>query len=195
MFDICEYQESIILDGVEYAIDSDWRAAYTILSAMEDNDLTDIEKYVIMYKLLFIEEAPPLIEEAIVACMTYLNGGGASAMNNNSEHSTYDKPLYKLSVDALWIFAAVSKVLGNSVKSYEYLHWHDFLQAFYEIGECMFSNIITIRKHKIEGKLTKDEKIYYEKNKQLIDCIYKDKLGLQDLSVEELVALAENIEQ
>jgi len=175
-----EYQEEIEIDGVSYPIRTDYRDIMTILVAFEDKELSNIEQIQVLYEILFEYDKPLLTEEVINKCMLFISGD----LPANTETS---KPLYKWSKDSNYIITGVSKVVGENVKRVNYLHWHDFLGYFMEIGECMFSNIVSIRKHKQEGKLTKDEREYYNKNKDLIDCIYEE----ENLSLEDLIKLAE----
>lgn len=66
--------------------------------------------------------------------------------------------------DFCHIAPAVSKVLGYSIRDPDkYTHWHDFVGAYMEMGECTFQAIIRIR-----NKLKKGEKLEdYEKKYML----------------------------
>lgn len=50
------------------------------------------------------------------------------------------------------------------------LHWWTFLSAYYEIGDCLFAQIVRIREKKAKGKaLDKSDREFYRKNRALID--------------------------
>lgn len=65
----------------------------------------------------------------------------------------------------------ISRVLGYSVRDVNnYTHWYDFIGAYMEIGECIFSSIVSIRDKKLKGKkLEKWEIEFYRDNQKNID--------------------------
>ena len=63
-----------------------------------------------------------------------------------------------------------NKVLGREIRGKEHLHWWTFISAYYEIGECLFAQIVNIRQKKAYGKkLDKAEQEWYRKNRDLVD--------------------------
>ena len=76
--------------------------------------------------------------------------------------------------DAPIIVPAVNKVFGQDVRGVEYMHWWTFLGLYMEIGESIFSQVVSIRQKKQKGKkLEKWEEEYYRENKHLIDLKHK----------------------
>ena len=68
------------------------------------------------------------------------------------------------------LVAPINRVLGYEIRSVDYLHWYTFLSGYYEIGECTFSNVVSIRNKKQKGKkLEKWEQDFYRENKKMID--------------------------
>jgi len=68
-------------------------------------------------------------------------------------------------------------VAGCEVRALPYLHWWTFLGYFNEMGECLFSQIVSIRKKLKSGKkLDKQDREWYRKNRDLVDFkrIYTD---------------------
>lgn len=50
------------------------------------------------------------------------------------------------------------------------LHWWTFISGYMEIGECQFSNVVSIRTKKRKGtKLEKWEQEFYAENKKKVD--------------------------
>ena len=48
----------------------------------------------------------------------------------------------------------------------QYLHWWTFLGAYMEIGESLFSQILSVRMKKAKGKKLEDwEREFYKENK------------------------------
>ena len=71
--------------------------------------------------------------------------------------------------DFPWIIAPVNRVLGRDVREDAPLHWWTFLSAYYEIGDCLFAQIVRIRDAMARGKkLDKADRAWAKKNAALI---------------------------
>ena len=156
---------SVELGGKEYAIRSDYRAILDILEAISDPELDDNDKIVCVLNI-FYEEIPPyeLWKEAIGECFRFIDLG--------AEEKT-DRPAPKLmdwKQDFQYIVAPVNRIIGKEIRSLEYLHWWTFISAYYEIGECTFSQIVSIRSKKAKHKqLDKWEKEWYREHREMVD--------------------------
>ncbi len=153
-------QTSINVAGREYKIRHDFRPCLDIMIMFEDLDLTDNEKMVGMLRIIYEDENVPLCDESVEKAVRFLNMGNGPSRGRSANYGT----LYTWSQDSIYIFAAIDRVLGYSSRRCEYLHWWEFMGAFLEIGECTFSNIVHLRKQKKKGKLTKEEKEYWNEN-------------------------------
>ena len=72
--------------------------------------------------------------------------------------------------DFQYIVAPINRVIGKEIRSLEYLHWWTFISAYYEIGDCLFAQIVRIRSIKAKGKrLDKQDQEFYKENKRLVD--------------------------
>ena len=47
--------------------------------------------------------------------------------------------------DFQYIVAPINRVVGCEVRAADYLHWWTFISAYYEIGDCLFAQIVRIR--------------------------------------------------
>lgn len=161
---IAELPTSLLVGGVDREIRSDYRAALDIFAAFNDMELNDVEKNLVMLKILFVEDIEPeCINEAIEKAVWFLNLGDAIKSNS-------DMRLYDWEQDRTMIFSAVNKVCGKEVRSVEYMHFWTFVSFFMEIGEGLFSNVISIREKQQKGKKLEDyEREFYLANKELID--------------------------
>lgn len=65
----------------------------------------------------------------------------------------------------------MNRVLGYDVRDSEKeTHWWTFISAYYEIGECLFSQIVRIRDLQARGKpLSKSDREWLQKNRHLVD--------------------------
>ena len=161
---------SVEIDGKVYNISKkcDYRLVLDILEILSDNDFS--EKSRNLYALKNFYENFDFDEQRIERALKEMHK--IIDLGNESEEKEENKPrIMDWKHDFPIIAPAVSRVLGYSVRSADkYTHWWDFIGAYMEIGECTFSNIITIRSKKQKGKpLEKWEQEFYRENKKLVD--------------------------
>lgn len=145
---------------------TDYRQALIVVSAIQDPNLTDREKYYIMVDALVGVNNISQDEytEAIQQCAWYIDGG-----NNYSNNAPKPK-LVDWEHDEQIIFSAVNNVAGKELRSESYCHWWTFIGYFNEIRDGVFSQVVTIRQKKAKGKkLEKSEREFYSDNKDMID--------------------------
>ncbi len=155
---------SVELDGKEYAIRTDYRAILDIFEAMSDPELTEEDKAIVALNIFYCDMPPYNVwDKALKEFVLFINMG--------EEETQKAKPkLMDWSQDFNYIVAPVSRVIGKDVRSIKNLHWWTFLTAFYEIGECTFSQIVSIRDKKQKGKqLEKWEKEWYREHRDIVD--------------------------
>lgn len=154
------------IGGREYEIRSDYRAILDIISVMNDPDLDDQERALICLCIFYpdFDEMPQTDYQDAVNYMYWFIGGG--------EDQTQEKrpKLLDWDQDFPLIVGPVNRVMGKEIRDLEYLHWWSFLSAYYEIGECLFSQVVSIRAKKAKHKpLDKQDQEFYRRNKKLID--------------------------
>lgn len=169
-----ELPTSLNIGGVDFNIRTDFRAILDILIACNDPELDGYARNEVMIKILYEdwEKIPiELLEEASKKACEFIDCGQKE-----------DKHLPRLidwEQDARLIVPAVNKVAHTEVRSLPYLHWWTFFSFFMEIGESLFSNVVTYRqnraKHKKQEKWEKD---FYKENKELIE--FKTKLSEEE---------------
>lgn len=153
--------------GREYSIRSDYRAILDICTALVDPELDGQEKAEVMLRIFYpdFEDIPvDDYQEAAEQCIWFINCG-------NSEK--YQRPAPKLmdwEQDFRYIVAPINRVIGHEIREMEYLHWWTFISAYYEIGDCLFAQIVRIRMLKAKGKvLDKTDREWYQENRDLVD--------------------------
>lgn len=166
--------QSLMISGKEYKIRSDYRIALLIFQALNDAELKDSEKRFIMIDALyedFENMSQDIYTEAFEKASEFLDGGSNSKVNDKKE--TNVKTL-DWEQDEQIIFSAINRVASREVRADDYVHWWTFLGYFYEIGECLLANVMSIRHKKATGKkLSKAEEQYYKDNKDMIDIAIK----------------------
>ena len=106
--------------------------------------------------------------EALVKEMFKVINNGAE----ETEQNTSNKPqLMDWQHDFKQLAPPISRILGYDVRTPDkYTHWWTFLGGYMEIGECTFSNVVSIRSKKAKGKkLEKWEEEFYRENRKMID--------------------------
>ena len=141
----------IIINGGEYAVNSDFRSCLKIILACEDNELTPQEKQIVLLSNLY-ETLPQDIPQAIEQAYIFLNGG------KPHEEDTQPYRLYSFDRDASFIFAAFKQTHGIDLTKDD-LHWWSFLALFMDLGQdTTFCQLVGLRKRVKNGTATKEEK-------------------------------------
>ena len=164
---IYDLPTSVEVCGVEYSIQPDYRAVLGICTALMDPELDDRGKAIAALEIFYpdFDQMPPEhLEDALKRCFWFINCG-------NEETQTRKAPkLMDWEQDFQYIVAPVNRVLGREIRAMEYLHWWSFISAYYEIGDCLFAQIVRIRGQKARGKpLDKTDREWYQQNRQLVD--------------------------
>ena len=163
-----ELPTSLNISGVDFSIRTDFRAIIDILIAMNDPELDEQAKAVVMLQILFENWQSIPAECLDEACQ---KASGFIDCGQSDDDPNKPKPrLMDWEQDFPMIIAPINRVAGQDVRALPYMHWWTFVGYYMEIGDCTFSTILDIRrklrKHK---KLEKWEREYYDENRELID--------------------------
>lgn len=146
------------MEGREFRLNTDFRAALSGLLAFEDPNLADREKQGVMMYNLFPEVDPnKLRQDEVIALQErahwYLNGG-----RSPGDEADAGPRVYSFSKDAALIFAAFRQTHGVNLQSVE-MHWWSFLALFMDLGnETAFNQLVSLRKRVKTGKASKEER-------------------------------------
>lgn len=159
---------SVEIDGEEYKITNkcDYRMVLDVICALNDNELDDEQK-VKTALYVFYEDIRPCqnLEKAIKEMYKIISYG------EEDDGQSENKPqLMNWEHDFKTLVAPVNRVLGYEIRSVDYLHWYTFLSAYFEIGECQFQTIVSIRSKIMKGKKLENwEQEFYRENKKMVD--------------------------
>lgn len=161
--------KSVNIDGTEYKIrnDCDYRVVLDVICALNDIELSDNEKIYCALKI-FYDDIPQDkdLQQAVIEMMKIINNGEEEKPSNEPQKP----PIMNWEHDFKYLVAPINRVLGFDIRTVDYLHWWSFLGAYFEIGECMWANIISIRQKRQKGKkLEKWEQEFYRENRKMID--------------------------
>lgn len=158
---------SLIVNGKEYHIDTDFRNILVFMEACEDPELNNEERLYILLKRLCgdnYEDIPKdSIEEALEQAKWFVDCG-------KPENEVMQRKVIDWVQDASIIFPAINKVAGIEVRGSKYIHWWTFMGYFMEIESGTFSTVLSIRQKKAKGKkLEKWEQEFYKHNKSICE--------------------------
>lgn len=183
MASLWDFPTSLNIGGNDYEIRTDFRAVLDLLTALNDKELHDedpnIEAYIksrIVLEIMFphCDDIPEEhIQEAIDKVADFIDMG---ISDNGKRVKTMD-----WEQDAPILIPAINKVLNKEIRAEKYVHWWTFLGAYMEIGESLFSSVVSIRLKKAKGKkLEKHEQEFYKENKSLIDFETKNQRSSEE---------------
>ena len=176
-----ELPTSLNVCGVDYAIRSDYRAALDVLSVFAAvHSIAASFHNMYKYRTCHLETFCPIVPLRIfypdflkmpdehildaVKQMTWF-------LDCGDEDDNRKRPkLMDWEQDFQYIVAPVNRVVGQEIRAIPYFHWWSFIAAYYEIGDCLFANIVRIRSLKAKGKtLDKSDREFYRENRRLVD--------------------------
>ena len=165
--------KSVEINGENFDIRYDFRVVLDIFEALNDAGLSEKEKAFVVLKIFYVDfENITDYNVAIQECFSFINGGAHESTAPRSPK------LVDWENDFTYIIAPINRVVGYEVRERDYdietntggVHWHTFLSAYYEIGDCLFAQIVSIRDKKARGKkLDKTEREFYKRNRDIVD--------------------------
>ncbi|MGN0654150.1 MAG: Gp15 family bacteriophage protein [Oscillospiraceae bacterium] len=162
-----EMPKALEVGGKMIDIRYDFRAVLDIISAINDPDLRGQGVIIAVIKIFYPDwrYAVEHADEAFNKAMWFINGG--EDINPNEK----PKPvLMDWEQDFKLIVAPINRTLGYECREAESLHWWTFLSAYYEIGECLFATVVSLRnKQKNHKKLEKWERDFIRENADLVN--------------------------
>jgi hypothetical protein len=151
---IDELPDAVEIDGVTYHIETDFRACLRAIIAFEDDDLTPLEKQLVMLANLYPEQ-PHDLQGALEQAIRFLDGGHGQADSENRPGYR----LYSFAKDSSLIYAAFRQTHGIDLEAVELLHWWKFLALFMDLGaETAFCQLVALRKRVKSGRASKWER-------------------------------------
>ena len=156
---------SVMVCGQRFAVRSDFRAVLDALCALNDKSLSEQERYMSFLRIIFPQWSKlPDLSEAMQEALVFVNLG------KNPPANQPKKPqLVNWETDVDLIAPAIDHALGFSCRRCEYLHWWEFIGAYYSIGDGIFAQVISIRSKRAKGKpLEKYEQEFARENPELI---------------------------
>lgn len=172
---IGDLPDSLLVNGKEHPIRSDYRWVLRICCAFNDPELEKSDKVYVTLQVLYedfedMDQAD--YEAAFKAALEFIDHGIKGDDTKSPRVMDWEQ-------DEGILFPAVNKVAGFETRSAEYLHWWTFVGYYMEISEGVFSNVLSLRMKKAKGKpLEKWEREYWNANKSV--CVLQTKLSAEE---------------
>ena len=198
---IDEVPTTVIIDDVEFEINSDFRISMMFELLINDPELSERER---LYQalILYYPIIPSNLEAAVDKIMWFYKCGKEEQDENNNTNKSSGKKtvkkIYDYEHDSEIIFASFMKSYNINLQR-DNLHWWEFKSLFDNIDEdSKLYKIMEIRSVNLSQVKDKDKKNYYKKMKDLYklpDNISKsekeklDELGKMLLVGEDITSL------
>lgn len=143
---------SVNVEGVDYPVNSDFRACLRSILAFEDPDIEQNEKIAILLTNLFMGNIPEDTKAALKAATWFMNCG-----EERDEDDDIGSRVFSFDHDARFIFAAFKQTHNIDLNSAD-LHFWKFIALFMDLGQdTTFCQLASLRKRIKSGKATKEE--------------------------------------
>lgn len=157
---------SASIKGKEWTIRSDYRAILDVLAVLGDSTTDATDRAIIAMEIFYpdFDSMPSFDFEAAYGEMVkFINCG-------TEKHEKARRPkVMDWQQDFPIIIGPVNKVLGFEARAVDYLHWWTFMSAYSEIGDCLFAQVVSIRKKRAAGKkLDKSDEKFFRDNADLV---------------------------
>jgi Bacteriophage Gp15 protein. len=164
----------VAVAGDKLKIRYDFRVILDIFEALNDIELSGVEKISAVLQMFYIDfDRIADHAAAIEECFRFIDGGTSDGPQGQNVK------LMDWEADFSTLIAPINRVVGCDIRGITYniaentggLHWWTFLSAYLEIGgECLFAQIVQIRDKLARGKaLDKTEREWYRKNRKMVD--------------------------
>jgi len=177
---------SINVDDVTLVVreKGDFRVALDVIVALEDPNLSDVERLITTLFIFYenfespydIELSAPYIQKAVDFMYNFIAGG-------KDDEKSQSLKLMDWEQDFDIIVPPINAIIGQDIRGMENLHWWTFLSAYMNIRESTFADVISIRKKIKKGKkLDKEEEEFRRENPNMVNL----KTKLSDIEKEIL---------
>lgn len=182
-----DFPVSVAADGKKYQIRNrcDYRVVLDVLEALNDEELPPEYRIECALRIFYKDFTDACDMETLIREMLIIINYGEE--ENEAEREKESPRLMDWSHDFKQIAPPVSRILGYDVRTpRKYTHWYTFLAGYFEIGECTFSTVVSIRNKRMKGKkLEKWEEEFLRDNRKLVELPHA-------LSAEEEAFLLED---
>lgn len=164
--------KTVIIDSVEYEINSNFRESILFELLMQDEDLTK-EEQITQTLDLYYPKIPHNLEKALNKVIWFYNCGKEDNVKTKSKSngsSTKAKKIYSFEHDAEYIYSAFLSQYKIDLADIDYLHWWKFKALFTSLNkDNKIIEIMGYRATELSDIKDKEQRKYYKSMKEMYD--------------------------
>ena len=169
---------SVVIDGVEYKINSDFRTSILFSLLIEDNDVNEQDK-ILGALQLYYDVIPNNINSAIDKIINFYLCNDNNTSSGSSKNKS-NKKVLDYEIDSNYIYSAFLTQYHIDLQDIEYLHWWKFKAMLESLNDdLMLSKIIKFRSIDVSKIQDKEQKKYYQKMQKMYEI--KEKISEEEL--------------
>lgn len=164
--------ETVVLGGKEFLINFDFRYSIMFELLMQDGEVPKEDKIINALDIYFggsdISEID--ISEAVEFITYFYSCGKVEEGCGKKPDSEVKKNrrIYDFEQDDEYIYSAFLSCYEIDLVDVKELHWWKFRALFKSLGDdCMFSKIMSYRAIEIDNQMSKEERKFYKRMKQI----------------------------
>ena len=128
-----DYPTSILVDGQEVQIVTDFRDYIRLFDMLKDDSLSCSEKAVVLGQ--YFRTPPSDLNAAIEGLLSFVSMEelpkcGIHGSDRSEEEEARQKEVYSFSIDYPFIFSAFLREYQINLRTIEYMHWWEFRMLF-----------------------------------------------------------------
>lgn len=144
-----ELPQTVIIDGEEYHISSNFRTFILYEMLLSDSSISDRDKMEEMMNLFFTDDRPEKMTESVIdAIVDFYRCGKQETRKQKAVKRTIKnkKKVYDFGWDDAFIYSAFYTVYKIDLNEIDYLHWWKFKALFNGLpSDCEFVKIMGYR--------------------------------------------------
>lgn len=160
--------ESVIIEGVENAVNTDFRTFLNFESIMENEELEESEKTENIIKILtdFYVNIPNNLDEALNKLIWFYLGGDSEEETTDTNKAATEK-CYSFKHDANYIYSAFLQEYKIDLQTID-MHWWKFKTLFLGLSdETQIKKIMSYRTIDLKEIKEDSQKEFYKKMKEI----------------------------
>lgn len=170
---------SVVIDGVEYKINSDFRTSILFSLLMEDRDVNEQDK-ILGALQLYYDVIPNNINSAIDKIINFYLCNDNNNTSSGSSKNKSNKKVLDYEIDSNYIYSAFLTQYNIDLQDIEYLHWWKFKAMLESLNDdLMLCKIIKFRSIDVSKIQDKEQKKYYQKMQKMYEI--KEKISEEEL--------------
>lgn len=158
--------KSVVIDGLAYPINTDFRIGILFEQLMQDSKVDETQKLDLAISLYFKNNIKNK-EEAVKQILWFYRCGKDMQQSKGAKGNNLE-PIYDYEYDSDYIYSAFMEQYNIDLQEIDNLHWWKFKALFKGLNkDTKIVEIMGYRSMAIDSKMPKTQKEYYRKMKRM----------------------------